>query len=256
MDYYDVYRLRLNRYGLDYQSRIQTEREKLFKLYLLKTVYRVEFMYDNQVVVGSLEKYRQDDTKTLQYLLTEVDVNIPNGTVLFIPDKDNIEKPWMIYYLESIKASGYNRYIVVKMTHFLTWRARDGSIQTSWAYMYGQEDNMLKDEIRSRSRMDTIYAENLKSSFFLMPLNQYVRKDDYFIVGEKPYQEYYRVTGYDIQSSEGVEYVTIDPVYEFDLTAAPAQTAQDDPTDFFWLNGGQIKTIPSAAPSEPVGGGD
>jgi len=46
---------------------------------------------------------------------------------------------------------------------------------------------MLKDEIRSRSRMDALYAENLKSSFFVMPKNQYLRKDDYFIIGEKPF---------------------------------------------------------------------
>jgi len=90
----------------------------------------------------------------------------------------------MVYYLETIKASGYNRYIMLKMTHFLEWTARDGSRQTSWAYMYGQENNMLKDEIRSRSRMDTIYSENLKLSFFIMPLNPYVRKDDYLIIGE------------------------------------------------------------------------
>jgi len=44
-----------------------------------------------------------------------------------IPNKDNVEIPWMIYYLENIKASGYNRYIVLKMTHLLRWTARDGS---------------------------------------------------------------------------------------------------------------------------------
>jgi len=44
-----------------------------------------------------------------------------------IPDKDGKPRPWMIYYLENIKASGYNRYVVLKMTHFLTWTARDGS---------------------------------------------------------------------------------------------------------------------------------
>jgi len=80
---------------------------------------------------------------------------------------------------------------------------------------------MLKDEIRSRSRMDALYAENLKSSFFITPANEFIRKDTYFVVGEKPLQEYFRVTGYDLQSSEGIEYVTIDPVYEFDLTAPP-----------------------------------
>lgn len=238
MSYYDVYTQRLNRFGNDYQSRIQGEREHNFELYLLKTVYRVDFEFNHRHYAGSLEKYKQDDTKTLQYLLTDVHLDIPNGTVLELLDKNNEKKPWMVYYLENIKASGYNRYIMLKMSHYLTWTARDGSTQSSWAYMYGQEDNMLKDEIRSRSRMDALYAENLKSSFFVMPRNQYVRKDSYFIIGEKPYQEYYRVTGYDIQSSEGVEYVTIDPVYEFDLSAAPEQTSEDESSEFFWLNQG------------------
>lgn len=238
MSYYDVYTQRLNRFGNDYQSRIQGEREHNFELYLLKTVYRVDFEFNHRHYAGSLEKYKQDDTKTLQYLLTDVHLDIPNGTVLELLDKNNEKKPWMVYYLENIKASGYNRYIMLKMSHYLTWTARDGSTQSSWAYMYGQEDNMLKDEIRSRSRMDALYAENLKSSFFVMPRNQYVKKDSYFIIGEKPYQEYYRVTGYDIQSSEGVEYVTIDPVYEFDLSAAPEQTSEDENSEFFWLNQG------------------
>ena len=238
MSYFDVYKQRVNRFGNDYQSRIQGEREKQFDLYLLKTVYRVDFKYKGCMHAGSLERNKQTDSKTLQYLLTDVDLNIPGGTILELVDKDGIKQPWMIYYLENIKASGYNRYIVLRMTHFLTWTARDGSEQTTWAYMYGQEDNMLKDEIRSRSRMDAIYSENLKSSFFVAPLNQYIKKDDYFIVGEKPYQEYYRVTGYDMQSTAGVMYVTVDPIYEFDLSEPPEQTPGDEESDFFWFNGG------------------
>ena len=195
-------------------------------------------MYQNVRDILSKERNKQTDTKTLQYLLTDVNLNIPSGTVLEIVDKDNVKQPWMVYYLENIKASGYNRYIVLKMTHYLTWTARDKSTHSTWAYLYGQEDNMLKDEIRSRSRMDAIYAENLKSSFFVAPLNQYIKKDDYFIVGEKPYQEYYRVTGYDMQSTAGVMYVTVDPIYEFDLSGVPEQTADDSEDDFFWFNGG------------------
>ena len=238
MEYYDLYQKRLNRYGDTYQSRIQTKREKEFLLYLKRSVYLITFEYNDTEYVGSFERYKQDDTETLHYLLTETKVNIPNGTILFLPNKDNELKPWMVYYLEHIKASGYNRYIMLRMTHYLTWRARDNSQQTSWAYMYGQEDNMLKDELKSRSRMDTLYAENLKSSFFIMPVTPYIRKDDYLIIGDKPLQEYYRVTGYDIQSSEGVEYVTVDPIYEYDLSAPPSQTVQDDPEDFFWFDGG------------------
>jgi hypothetical protein len=87
--------------------------------------------------------------------------------------------------------------------------------------MYGQQDNMLKDELRSRSRMDTLYTENLKTSFFIMPLNEKIRKDDYLEVGEGALREAYRVTGYDIQSTPGVEYVTVDPVYIRDLGPMP-----------------------------------
>ena len=235
----DIYKKRVNRYGLDYQSRIQREREELFDLYLLKTIYRVDFLFEDEEVAGSLEKYKQDETQTLQYLLTKTSVNMPNGTILMIPDKDKIKKPWLIYYLEDIKASGYNRYIVLKMTHYLTWTARDGSQQESWAYMYGQEDNMLKDEIRSRSRMDTIYAENLKMSFFVMPTTPKIRKDDYLEIGTGELKEQYRVTGYDIQSTPGVEYVTVDPTYEYDLTPAPQQQPGDSEDEFFWLNGGE-----------------
>lgn len=235
----DIYKKRVNRYGLDYQSRIQREREELFDLYLLKTIYRVDFLFEDEEVAGSLEKYKQDETQTLQYLLTKTNVNMPNGTILMIPDKDKIKKPWLVYYLENIKASGYNRYIVLKMTHYLTWTARDGSQQESWAYMYGQEDNMLKDEIRSRSRMDTIYGENLKMSFFVMPTTPKIKKDDYLEIGTGELKEQYCVTGYDIQSTPGVEYVTVDPTYEYDLTPAPQQQPGDSEDEFFWLNGGE-----------------
>ena len=239
MNYFeDVYLKRLNRYGYDYQTRIQAQREQVFEGLLLKSVYRVDFVYENEMQPGLLERYKQDETETLQYLLTRVNLNMPSGTVLMIPDKDNNEQPWMIYWLESIKASGYNRYIVLKMTHLITWRDRKNTERTSWAYMYGQQDNMLKDEIRSRSRMDTVYAENLKASFFVIPTNEHLRKDDYFEIGTGALKEAYRVTGYDIHSTPGVEYVTIDPVYLRDNSPMPEQSKDDDPADWFWLSVG------------------
>lgn len=239
MSYFeDVYLKRLNRYGYDYQSRVQAQREKVFEDLLLKSVYRVDFIYEDEMHPALLERYKQDETQLMQYLLTRVSLNLPNGTILMIPDKDNIEQPWLIYWLESIKASGYNRYIVLKMTHFISWRDRDDMARTSWCYMYGQQDNMLKDEIRSRSRTDAIYGENLKSSFFVMPTNEFIRKDDYIEIGTGALKEAYRVTGYDIHSTPGVEYVTVDPVYIRDNSKPPKQTNDDDPVDFYWLNGG------------------
>ena len=239
MGYYDeIYLKRLNRYGLDYQSRIRNQREKLFENYLSKTIYRVDFKFNDKDIAGSLERYKQDDTQTLQYLLTKLDVIIPSGTIIEITNDNGLTNRWMIYWLEEIKASGYNRYVVLKMTHFLKWTDRSGNLQQTWAYMYGQEDNMLKDEIRSRSRMDVLYTENLKMSFFVIPTNEFMRKDDYLEIGEGALKEAYRVTGYDIQSTPGVEYVTVDPVYKRDKSPIPEQQPGDNPDDFFWFNGG------------------
>ena len=236
--YYDIYLKRLNRYGNDYQTRTQNKRERDFENYLLKSVYRIEFEYNTKINPATFERYKQDETETLHYLLTRVDVNIPNGTVLMLPNKDDELKPWMVYYLEAIKASGYNRYIVLKMTHFLNWKDREGNSRSSWAYMYGQEDNMLKDELQSRSRSDARYTENLKGSFFVLPTNEYLRKDDYLEVGEGALKEGYRVTGYDINSTSGVEYVTVDPIYLYDNSPAPAKQEGDNEKDYFWLEGG------------------
>ena len=236
--YYDIYLKRLNRYGNDYQTRTQNKRERDFENYLLKSVYRIEFEYDTKINPATFERYKQDETETLHYLLTRVDVNIPNGTILMLPNKDDELKPWMVYYLEAIKASGYNRYVVLKMTHFLNWKDREGNSRSSWAYMYGQEDNMLKDELQSRSRSDARYTENLKGSFFVLPTNEYLRKDDYLEVGEGALKEGYRVTGYDINSTSGVEYVTVDPIYLYDNSPAPEKQEGDNEEDYFWLEGG------------------
>ena len=241
-DYFDdVYLKRLNRYGLDYQSRIQTQRERQFEQKLLKSVYRVEFEYGGDEIAATLERYKQDETETMAYLLTRVSDNIPNGTVLMIPNKDKELTPWMIYYLEQMQASGYNRYIVLRMTHYITWKDRSGNECESWAYMYGQENNMLKDDIKSRSRMNTIYGENLKSQFFVMPFNSGIKKDVYLEVGEGDTREGYVVTGYDLQSTPGVLYVTIDPVYLRDNSAPPRRKCESEADDFYWLeNGGDL----------------
>lgn len=240
MDYYnDVYKKRLNRYGLDYQSRVQGMRERSFELLLEKSIYRIDFDYDGKINPGIFEKYKQDETRTLHYLLTRTNLNIPNGTILMLSNKDEQEEPWMIYYLEDIKASGYNRYIMLKMTHYITWKARDNKFYSSWAYLYGQENNMLKDELQARSRADARYTENLKTSFFILPINEHIRKDDYLVINENtPLEEAYVVTGYDINSTKGVEYITIDPVYIRDKNPDPIKTETDSNEDFFWIEGG------------------
>ena len=103
MSYFeDVYLKRLNRYGYNFQSRLQAQREENFERQLEKSIYYVQFMYDGKLQEGELTRKSQNETKTIQYLLTRLSLNMPHGTILFIPDKDGVEQPWMVYYLENI----------------------------------------------------------------------------------------------------------------------------------------------------------
>ena len=237
MNYFeDVYLKRLNRYGTDYQSRVQAQREREFEGKLVKSVYRVDFEYDNESHPGTLEKYSQDETELMQYLLTRVGLNLPNGTILMIPDKDLELQPWLVFWMESIKASGYNRYIVLKMTHEITWRDRDGNDHTSWCYFHGSGDSALKETLKGAG---AIYVEDSNNRFVVMPTSEDLRKDDYMEIGEGKLKEAYRVTGYDIHSTPGVEYVSVDPMYIKNSTPVPEKKPEDSAEDYYWLNGGK-----------------
>ena len=80
MGYYeDVYLKRLNRYGIDFQSRMQRQREENFKNQLKRSVYYINFDYENEEREGELTPYKQNETKTVRYILTDVHLDIPSG---------------------------------------------------------------------------------------------------------------------------------------------------------------------------------
>jgi hypothetical protein len=165
--YESVYQKRLNRYGLDYQSRIQSQRERDFNNYLYKTIYRVDFEFNGELVPGSLERNKQDYSETQGYLLTKIDVKIPNGTILMIQSKNGLVTPWMIWWLEQIEASGYNRYIVLKMTHLLKWKQGEEEIE-QWGYFSGPGTSAIADAVRT-STGKPVYSENNNLHMFITP---------------------------------------------------------------------------------------
>ena len=235
--YKTVYQKRLNRYGLDYQSRIQKQRERDFDNYLYKTIYRVDFQYGGDTLPGSLEHNKQDYSETQAYLLTKIDVKIPNGTVLMIQSRDETVTPWMVWWLERIEASGYNRYIVLKMTHYLKW-TKDGVDYEQWAYFSGPGTSAISDTVRT-STGKPIYSENNNLHTFITTQNETIGRDLYFEVTQGNITQGYVVTEFDINSTPGVNYVTVDPVPVRDEQVVPEKTEQDKEEDFFWLQGGK-----------------
>lgn len=236
-EYYDIYLKRLNRFGNNYQTRRLNQRKAEFEGLLLKSSYRIDINYNDQIHPALFERYKQDETEGLYYLLTRTNVEIPNGYILDIDDQRGSTRPWMVWYLEDLQVSPYNKYFMLKMTHKITWFDREHNKRESQGYLYGQEDNMLRNEIKSRSRMDVLYSENMKLDFIVMPRNQHLEVGNLVIVGEEPYTQHYKVTGFDQQSTPGVYYVSIDPTYDHDLNEIPKKQENESDDDFYWLEG-------------------
>ena len=214
MDYIDIYRRRLNRYGLDYQSRIQGQRDRNFEDYLLKSIYRVDFWLDKIYHPATLERYKQDHTETQCYLLTRRDLVIPNGTMLEIESHNGEKKWWMVWWLEQIEQSGYNRYVVLRMTHYVDVPGV-GKVR---AYFSGPGASTVQDTIKS-SMGEAIYKENNNLHMFITAYNKGFKKSGYFEVprgDEKDDAETYVIMEMDTQSTPGVVYITVDPSYKRD----------------------------------------
>ena len=235
MDYIGVYRRRLNRYGLDYQSRVQGQRDRNFEDYLLKSIYRVDFWYNDTFTPASLERYKQDYTETQCYLLTRRETEIPSGTILMIESRDGTTKPWMIWWKEEIESSGYNRYVILKMTHLLTWRDAEKVLHEQWAYFSGPGNVNMNDVLKSATA-EAIYKENNNLYMFVTAYNDSIKRDVYFEIPYENTTTAYVVTGIDVNSTPGTMYVTADSSYIRDKSTDSVEPTQSAAN--FWLSGG------------------
>ena len=233
--YKSAYQRRLNRYGLDYQSRIQKQREQNFDNYLYKTIYRVDFEFENDLIPASLERYKQDYSETQAYLLTRVDVKLPSGTIIFIQSKDDTTTPWMVWWLEQIEASGYNRYVVLKMTHYLKWNVGEEKNE-QWAYFSGPGASTISETIKSANGKP-LYKENNNLHMFITTYTKAISKDLYFEVVQGDTVQGYVIKELDINSTPGVGYVSVDPV-PLRSNDNPKKNNTNAEIDSFWINGG------------------
>lgn len=229
--YEDVYQKRLNRYGLDYQSRVQGARERDFENYLLKTVYRVDFAHCGKLHPGSLEHYKQDYSEIQGYLLTRRDLVMPSGTILDIVSQDGSVATWMIWWKEAVESSGYNRYVVLRMTHLLEWGKNK-----QWAFFSGPGKTAISDTVRSGSKAP-IYLENNNLYTFITPLTENLTKEEYFEVKQNEITQGFTVKNFDVHSTPGVVYVTVDPVPLREPSAAIEVSPEDKQEDVYWLGG-------------------
>lgn len=230
MDYFEIYKKRLNRYGDTPQERLEKGRQINFERFLHMSPHYVKFMYEDREVECVFEPSSQDETETIMHVLCRVGEEFEVGKIVTI-----LDHRYMFYYWDERTDSGYNRWTVIKLNQAIHWINEDGSEYDSEAYIWGQENNMLKNELKSRSRSATLYLENLKLDFMIMPTHPQMKINSYLTITVKDLSRSYRVTGFDFLSTPGVMYISMDPTFKRDLTPAPEMTEADNPEDFFWL---------------------
>lgn len=231
-NYFDIYKARLNRSGKTATERLNKGREKNFEKFMYQSPHYVKFMHNDQEVECVFEPSSQKENRTIMHVLCKVDQKFNVGDICTI-----VGERFLFWYWDERRDSGYNRWTVVKISRPIEWINEDGSKWNSEAYIYGQMDNMLKNELKSRSRSATLYLENLKLDFMIMPVHKNMQVNSYLTIEESGIKKSYRVTGFDHISTPGIMYVSMDPTLERDFSPNPEQTPEDNPDDFFWLGG-------------------
>lgn len=235
LSYINLYKRRLNRYGDDYSSRIEGKREKEFEDFLLKSPNRVDFRLGNEMVAGVLERSKQDQSQTQGYLLTKKEIDIPSGTVVSLLNIRD-ENQWLIWWLEQIRTSGYNRYVILKLNHKIEWAA-DEIVHSSWAYFSTPATRLIEDDAVA-SKGGARVLENNNLHMFVLPYDKTLKRDLYIEATGGNELEAYRATAIDNQATPGISYVTVVPIAQQDDAPVPTPTPTDKTEDFFWLNGG------------------
>lgn len=234
--YTDIYSKRLNRYGSDYQSRIEGIRAKEFEDFLLKSPNRVDFEFQGTMTAAVLEQYKQDYSETQGYLLTKKDVNLPNGTIIYLLNKEGGQNYWMVWWLEQIKTSGYHRYVILKMNYQMEWQ-ENGLMKSQWAHLSSSGIKAIKNSVVEGFN-ESRFLENNNLYMLITPYQDAFVKDLYIETPNGKQRSSYRITQFDHQSTEGVSYLSLEEVAKKVDAPVPVKKPADKEEDFFWLNGG------------------
>lgn len=234
MSYFDtIYQKRLNRYGDNRQARLEGARRANFEAFLNQSPHYTIFTYGSKEVECVFEPFKQSESKSQMYVLTRADEVLTIGSTAYITGD-----LYMFFYLDERKSSGYNRYVVLRLNHAITWHSEEGVSTTRYAYLFSRMSNLgYESEARGRVGARALYLENSADYTLIMPSDSSVTINDYLVVDSGGKTQYFRTKGFDYVSTPGVMYVTIDPTYERNLSPIE-KGVEDSDDDFFWLTGG------------------
>ena len=153
---------------------VEIEETDSFLLVSKNLIEGIEYDLSNEYI-GILEPYKQDKTQTLSYLLTRRNVILPSGYVLKTINTKGDERNWIIWWMEEIAATGYNRYVVMKANQLISWEDENKIKYTQWAHFSGPGSQKIKDMVQS-TKENTVYLENENLYMFITTATNKINK--------------------------------------------------------------------------------
>lgn len=249
MSYYnDIYLKRLNRYGENRQTRLEGARRANFEAFLKQSPHYTIFSYGEEDIECVFEPFKQSESKNQMYLLARADQIFSIGDIVTITND-----PYMFFYLDERKYSGYSRYVMLRLNHEITWYNKNKKVNKKLAFLYSKMIDIKNTARGQKIGKGSLYLENSTDFFLIMPSEPVMDIGDYLTVKSGEKDQFFRVKGFDYVTTPGIMYVTIDPTYERDLTPIE-QVESDTEEDFFWLQGYGLSTKSASAP--PLEGSD
>lgn len=213
MAYKEYFFNRVDRFGTNPQQRIQGQKERDFMTVLNKSANRSIIRQDGTTICdGILHSKTNSDKEVVDYLLTPVAFDFPDGTILSIEQMSNgKEKLWMPFHSDDFVSSGYNRFQAIQLDKEIQW-ILDGIPYSTKVHFTGVGSNLRDKAITKKFLIQFqeagVYIPN-KMIALIMKTDEHMKKGVLVLINH----EVWKVSGIDKISIDGVSYVTLQEDY-------------------------------------------
>lgn len=153
MKYIDVYKKRVEHLGTNPQRRAMESGILEFSRSLRYNEHTQRSLHkdgDSLTFDGIVLTNKEDDNKSTQILLTELDVPLKCGDIVIW----NNER-WLVYQYTTSSYQPYQKFFMVRCNYEIKWVDEEGGIRKSWCYLLGSKDSKIKDNFRTWNEVIT-----------------------------------------------------------------------------------------------------
>ena len=153
MKYIDVYKKRVEHLGTNPQRRAMESGILEFSRSLRYNEHTQRDLHkdgDSLTFDGIVLTNKEDDNKSTQILLTELNVPLKCGDIVIWNDER-----WLVYQYTTSSYQPYQKFFMVRCNYEIKWVDEEGEVRKSWCYLLGSKDSKIKDNFRTWNEVIT-----------------------------------------------------------------------------------------------------